>query len=158
MLKKGWIFMNCSECSKNKATNGEFCSNCFNETKVCRDCQQKKSIFEFQKNQKSIAGKISRRGSCNPCRSGKKPIPARARADFEKISPMPPIGKNFSCPICQKTIMRQFKNDVVLDHSHLSGDIRGWICRQCNSSIGMLDEDISVMERAILWVLGRLEN
>jgi hypothetical protein len=71
---------------------------------------------------------------------------------------MPPIGENFSCPICQKTIMRQFQNDVVLDHSHLSGEIRGWICRQCNSSIGMLDENVSVMERAILWVLGQLEN
>jgi len=150
--------MNCSECSKDKATNGEFCSSCFNETKVCRDCQQKKSIFEFEKNQKSIAGKISRRGSCRLCRSGKKPIQTRARTEYEKMKPMPPIGKNFSCPICQKTIMRQFKNDVVLDHSHLSGNIRGWICRQCNSSIGMLGEDVSVMERAIRWVLGELES
>jgi hypothetical protein len=149
--------MNCSECNKNKSTIGEFCKSCKEETKVCRDCQKRLSIFEFEKNQKSIAGKISRRGSCRPCRSGKKPIPSKARNEFEKQSPMPPIGKNFTCPICQKTIMRQFKNDVVLDHSHQSGEIRGWICRQCNSSIGMLDENISVMERAILWVLGDLK-
>ena len=149
--------MNCSECNKNLATIGEFCKSCKEETKVCRDCQQRLTIFEFEKNQKSIAGKISRRGSCRNCRSSKKPIPSRARNEFEKISPMPPIGKNFTCPICHKTIMRQFKNDVVLDHSHESGEIRGWICRQCNSSIGMLDENISVMERAILWVLGDLK-
>lgn len=149
--------MNCSECNKNTATIGEFCRSCKEETKVCRDCQQRLSIFEFEKNQKSIAGKISRRGSCRNCRSSKKPIPSRARIEFEKLSPMPPIGKNFTCPICQKTIMRQFKNDVVLDHSHESGEIRGWICRQCNSSIGMLDENVSVMERAIKWVLGDLK-
>ncbi|NCX95322.1 MAG: hypothetical protein EBX41_02730 [Chitinophagia bacterium] len=33
-------------------------------------------------------------------------------------------------PICEKTIIRQFTNDVVLDHYHIDGKIRGWICRQ----------------------------
>ncbi len=62
---------------------------------------------------------------------------------------MPPIGEKFTCPICQNTIIRQFKNDVVLDHSYKDGKIRGWICRQCNSSIGMMDEDINILQRAI---------
>ena len=34
--------------------------------------------------------------------------------------------------------------------------IRGWICRQCNSSIGMMDEDISILKRAIKWIRGVL--
>jgi len=148
--------MLCTECNKNEATQGEFCDACFNETKICRRCQQRKSIFDFQKNQKSIAGKISRRGECNECRKWKKPIPTKARLEYEKIHPMPPIGEPFHCPVCDHTIIRQFKNDVVLDHSHIDGKIRGWICRQCNSSIGMLDEDISILGRAIKWVQGLL--
>ncbi len=148
--------MKCTECSHNKAIHGKFCDSCYNETKICRRCQQRKSIFEFEKNQKSIAGKISRRGECRECRKWKKPIPMKVRLEYEKNHSRPPIGEPFRCPVCEKTIIRQFKNDVTLDHSHESGKIRGWICRQCNSSIGMMDEDISILKRAIKWIRGVL--
>ena len=148
--------MKCIECSHNKATYKEFCDLCYNETKICRRCQKRLSIFKFQKNQKSIAGKISRRGECTDCRKGKKPIPIKMRIEYEKTHPMPPIGGPFHCPVCDRTIIRQFRNDVVLDHYHLNGEIRGWICRQCNSSIGMMDEDISILKRAIKWIRGVL--
>ena len=80
----------------------------------------------------------------------------KMRIEYEKTHPMPPIGEPFRCPVCEKTIIRQFKNDVVLDHYHLNGEIRGWICRQCNSSIGMMDEDVSILARAIQWIQGTL--
>jgi protein-arginine kinase activator protein McsA len=70
--------MKCTECNKNEATLNEFCETCYNETKICRRCQQTKSIFEFEKNQKSIAGKISRRGECKDCRKWRKPISQKA--------------------------------------------------------------------------------
>lgn len=108
--------------------------------------------FEFEKNQKSIAGKISRRGECRECRKWKKPTPMKARLEYEKTHPKPSIGEPFRCPVCEKTIIRQFKNDVTLDHSHENGTIRGWICRQCNSSIGMMDEDTGILKRAIKWI------
>ncbi len=148
--------MKCTECGLHKAIHGEFCGSCFDETKICRRCQQRKSIFEFQKNQKSIAGKISRRGECRDCRKWKKLIPRKMRLEYEKTHPMPPIGEPFHCPVCDKTIIRQFKNDVVLDHYHINGQIRGWICRQCNSSIGMMDEDVNILKRAIQWIQGTL--
>src|SRR3989338_2607096 len=69
------------------------------------------------------------------------PIPSSAKVGFHSVGS---IGKPFHCPVCEKTIIRQFKNDVVLDHFHLNGEIRGWICRQCNSNIGMMDEDVSI--------------
>ena len=142
----------CTECNKNEATHGEFCDSCFNETKICRRCQQRKSIFEFEKNQKSIRGKVSRRGECRECRKWKRPIPSKARKKYEKIYPEPLMGKPFYCPVCRHTIIRQFKNDVVLDHSHKTGKIRGWICRMCNSSIGMMEEDVNTLKRAIRWL------
>jgi len=149
--------MICCECNKNEATIKEYCESCYNETKICRRCQQRKSIFEFEKNQKSIAGKVSRRGECKECRRWKNPISKKARLEYEKNHPMPPIGKPFFCPICENTIIRQYKNDVILDHSHIDGKIRGWICRQCNSSIGMMDEDINILQRAIKWIQGTLK-
>lgn len=148
----------CIECNHNKATNGDYCDSCFNETKICRRCQQRKSIFEFEKNQKSIAGKVSRRGECRECRSWKKPIALKRREGFEKIHPQPPIGKPFHCPICERTIIRQYKNDVCLDHFHDTGEIRGWICRMCNNSMGMMEDDVKILQRAIEWLKGTLRN
>ena len=74
----------CIECNRNKATHGDFCDSCFNETKICRRCQQRKSIFEFEKNQKSIRGKVSRRGECRECRKWKRPIPQRQERNLKK--------------------------------------------------------------------------
>lgn len=142
----------CTECNKNEATRGEFCDSCFNETKICRRCQQRKSIFEFEKNQKSIRGKVSRRGECRECRKWRLFIAHKARKEYQKINPEPPIGGPFYCPVCQHTIIRQFKNEVVLDHSPKTGKIRGYICRMCNSAIGMMDEDVETLKRAIKWI------
>jgi len=144
--------MNCKECGKNPQVKEGFCQTCLTEIKICRDCQKKLSIFLFEKNQRSMAGKIVRRGSCIDCRSDKKPINAKAKKEYEKINPSPKIGVKFTCPICQKTITRQYTNDVVLDHSHKTGKIRGWICRMCNSSMGMLGEDKETFLRAIQWL------
>jgi hypothetical protein len=148
----------CTECSRNEATKGEFCESCFRETKICRRCQQIKSIFEFEKNQKSIAGKVSRRGECRECRKWKRPMSAKLRKEFEKKLPQPPIGQPFHCPICERTIVRQYKNDVVLDHLHETGEIRGWICRMCNNSMGMMEDDVHILQRAIDWLQGTLRN
>ena len=133
----------CIECNKNQVVDKrqEYCTTCLNETKICRKCQQRKSIFEFEKNQKSIARKISRRGACKECRKHKKSIPLKKRKEYEKKNPCPAVGEKFYCPVCQNTITRQHINDVVLDHSHKTGQIRGWVCRQCNSSMGMMEED-----------------
>ncbi len=148
--------MKCIECNRNKATHGKFCDSCFNETKICRTCQQRKSIFEFEKNQRTIRGKVSRRGECKECRKWRKPIPIKIRIEYEKTHPRPPIGKPFHCPVCDRTIIRQYKNDVVLDHNSETGEIRGWVCRQCNSSMGMMNEKVSILKRAIKWIQGTL--
>jgi hypothetical protein len=62
-------------------------------------------------------------------------MPNEAREEYEKKHPPPPMGKPFYCPICKHTIIRQFSNDVVLDHDHETGEIRGWTCRMCNKTM-----------------------
>lgn len=146
----------CTECNRNVAIHGDFCDSCFSETKICRRCQQVKSIFDFEKNQKSIAGKVSRRGECRECRKWKRPMSVKLRKKFEKQFPQPPIGQPFHCLICERTIIRQYKNDVVLDHLHETGEIRGWICRMCNNSMGMMEDDVRILKRAIEWIQGTL--
>lgn len=47
------------------------------------------------------------------------------------------------CPICE-----QFLIDPCLDHCHITGKIRGIICRKCNTGIGMLMDNPSLLRRA----------
>ena len=39
-----------------------------------------------------------------------------------------------------------------VDHNHDTGEVRGLLCRKCNSAIGLLNEDPTVLFRAIDYI------
>ena len=47
------------------------------------------------------------------------------------------------CDICIK------KRKIYFDHDHKTGKFRGWICVQCNIALGMVGDDISILEKLI---------
>ncbi len=145
--------MLCDECRVNDILDGaEYCVECRKKTKECKKCHEVKSIYEFEKNQRTVKGVRSRRSECIPCRKGKKAIPAKARREFEKNNPRTAMGDTFQCPICEKMFTVANKNDVNLDHDNETGEIRGWVCGSCNTSMGRLNDDVSTLARAILWI------
>jgi hypothetical protein len=36
-----------------------------------------------------------------------------------------------------------------VDHSHTTGKIRGLLCKRCNMTLGLLHDDVSILQRAI---------
>jgi hypothetical protein len=122
------------------------------KTKVCKVCKIEKSIEDFAPNQYGKNNRVLRRPVCRECYSKKVKINPQQKKDFEKKHPRPNIGEEFTCPICQETFIREHKNDVVLDHSHKDGSVRGWVCSSCNTSIGKFDDDPNMLQRAIKWI------
>ena len=120
--------------------------------KLAKTCHITKAYTEFEKNQASIKGEVIRRPDCRKCRNKKKKIKPKERRIYESNHPGPKIGEKFTCPICQKKIIRKFTNEVNLDHSHIDGKIRGWLCSSCNTSIGKFGDDIEKLKRAIKWL------
>jgi hypothetical protein len=51
-----------------------------------------------------------------------------------------------NCQICGKSAT------LVIDHDHRTGKIRGMLCRQCNTGIGMAFEDISILASMIQYI------
>lgn len=56
------------------------------------------------------------------------------------------------CAICKSKIPgsrkgKTFKRFVV-DHDHQTGTVRGLLCSKCNTSIGMLNDDINLLQAA----------
>jgi len=51
---------------------------------------------------------------------------------------------NDECEICKK------KNGTLnVDHCHTTGKIRGLLCGSCNRAIGLLKEDVSILQSAV---------
>lgn len=56
--------------------------------------------------------------------------------------------QNGSCAICRigaETLSR----NLVVDHNHETGKVRGLLCDHCNQGIGKLKDNIIILERAI---------
>jgi Recombination endonuclease VII len=121
-------------------------------SKVCTRCGVEKPIEAFAKNQFGKNNRILRRPVCRDCYSKKVKINQTEKKFYEARFPRPQIGDRFICPICGRNILRKFKNDVVLDHSHLDGSVRGWVCSSCNTSIGKFYDDTEILQRAIDWI------
>ena len=50
------------------------------------------------------------------------------------------------CAICR------VEANLVLDHNHATGRVRGLLCDNCNKAIGILRDDASLLERAITYL------
>ena len=111
-----------------------------------------KNIEAFAPNQYGKDNRVLRRPVCRECYAKKVKINPTQKRDFVLSYPRPEIGEIFTCPICLKSFKREHDNDVVLDHSHTNGSVRGWLCSSCNTSLGKFGDDISVLKRAISWI------
>jgi len=52
------------------------------------------------------------------------------------------------CAICDKH-QSEFKKPLCVDHNHETSKIRGLLCHNCNVSLGLLKDNIDVLEKAI---------
>lgn len=55
--------------------------------------------------------------------------------------------QEFKCAICGHN-HNEFDN-LAVDHCHKTEEVRGLICRKCNSGIGFLNDDIKLLEKAL---------
>lgn len=136
--------------SKKEQSNSQSTSE--PKSKVCIQCGIEKPIEAFAKNQFGKNNRILRRPVCRDCYSKKVKINREEKKAYEAKHPRPKIGEEFTCPICHRKKKRNFQNDVVLDHSHIDGSVRGWVCSSCNTSIGKFYDDPEILQRAINWI------
>ena len=54
--------------------------------------------------------------------------------------------QNGVCLICDH------ESKLVVDHDHESGAVRGLLCRRCNSGIGMFDDSVERIKKALQYL------
>lgn len=58
--------------------------------------------------------------------------------------------QNGKCAICNRTHIEDKK--LVVDHCHKTGEIRGLLCSQCNTGLGLFGDNIENLNNAISYL------
>jgi len=117
------------------------------DTKKCRRCDETKDIENFEINRKFASGGIARRAYCKSCQKKQKSISGK-----KYYSKKP---ETLICPTCGDTV--KGNHNIVLDHNHKTGTIRGYICDNCNSGMGRAKDDVQILQNWIEWLKKDLE-
>ena len=75
------------------------------------------------------------------------------RYHLRKANPYP-----FHSPVCDCCGVVAKDEVLNLDHCHDSKAFRGWLCRSCNTGIGSLGDDISGLEKALIYLRKHYEQ
>lgn len=62
--------------------------------------------------------------------------------------------QNHQCLLCARTLARDGRNSnsAHLDHCHGCGQVRGLLCKRCNTLVGFLELPRTLVEKALLHV------
>lgn len=134
--------------------------------KRCCHCKEVKSLKNFRKDKRTSDG-LNRR--CNVCDSdrGKTYYQSKSESepeyyqnqhlkqrfgitlvDYDKMAEI----QNGVCDICGGPEKRKNVSRLSVDHDHATGKIRALLCDRCNRLIGMAEEDIILLNKAIKYL------
>lgn len=68
-------------------------------------------------------------------------------ADYNKML----VEQSGCCKICQ-TPRDKLKRDLCVDHNHVTGKVRGLLCDTCNRSLGLLKDNLTVLQSAVKYL------
>ena len=111
-----------------------------NGKKVCGKCGQKKTENDFYKTPRYKDGLENH---CIEC-DRNKDLERRYGITTQHYQIML-TKQNHVCALCGK----KGKKRLAVDHCHATGKVRGLLCHKCNTAIGILNEDVSLLRRAI---------
>lgn len=69
----------------------------------------------------------------------------RAERAFLAGRPQPDV-----CDVCGRP--ENHKDGVVFDHCHQKGHFRGWLCRNCNWTLGLVEDDPFILLKLIAYL------
>jgi len=111
-------------------------------THYCKKCKTWKPIFEFTLRDRASNG-MRPYNSCKSCDD----LPKHQMKNLKKCIPKP--ESDHVCPICLrgKEELTGYTSSFVLEHDHITGEFRGWVCHDCNTAISRIRDDADTAVR-----------
>lgn len=119
-------------------------------TKTCSKCNTEQSFDNFHKNKKNEDGYHYHCKSCRKAESLK--LYGLTLQDYDDLLK----EQNGCCKICGTTDPRgQSKaGRFYVDHNHTTGKVRGLLCNDCNTAIGLLKDNPAIVAKAWDYLVG----
>lgn len=126
----------------------------------CRPC---KAVYQtrwyFKNKERAQAnGKVYRAQNKNRIKLNQRKYWARKKfgLTYEQLRDIE-SKNNGRCWICNKT---EEENGIglALDHNHVTGEVRGLLCRMCNIGLGAFKDNVELLERAKSYLTVRDEG
>lgn len=119
----------------------------------CSVCKVKKPYSEFHKDKSRLHGimyicKVCQNDglmnyySKNPDKRKSIKLKQKYGITLEDFKAMVKAQKG-RCKICG------LKTKLNVDHNHDTGKVRGLLCHKCNTGIGLLNDDLEILEQAV---------
>jgi len=119
--------------------------------KACSYCKEYKLFENFKFNKNS--GKLNSR--CIPCQKEYNNHYGKNRGRWikygidESIFNDLLIKQDYKCNICNINID---KSTCVIDHNHDTNKVRGLLCRNCNTALGLFNDNVNSLLSAIKYL------
>ena len=80
------------------------------------------------------------------------------RADYDEVL----TAQSGVCAICHRPEFRKIRSDgitrrLAIDHDHKTNKLRGLLCGDCNTGLGLFQDDILRLESAIAYLRKHLQ-
>lgn len=141
-------------------------------TKVCSACGIEKPLDQYNKR---AASKDGLNGWCRPCVNAKsmewyRNNRERARKNHREWTLRTSYGigeaefqerlqaQGGKCALCSLAFAQVGTRNLCVDHDHVTGEVRGLLCRLCNRSIAQLGDSAEGLRRALAYMEGDSET
>jgi Recombination endonuclease VII len=112
---------------------------------------QARSLYQRTKEKRRAQCRALYHKTKNPLKQKAKALRLRWGLTLEQLDYYIKLRES-RCDICKQT------DKLVIDHDHLKGNIRGFLCGKCNKGIGLLQDNVSILCHAILYLQLKLKS
>ena len=105
--------------------------------KTCLGCKQELPISQFYLSRATVNNIYYTIGRCNTCHNKVREESRKLRREYIDIKPD-------HCMLCGVE-----DDQLNLDHCHETGNVRGFICSNCNTGLGKFNDDSQLLIKAI---------
>lgn len=117
----------------------------------CSDCKEWKTHDHFGKNRTNPAGMENLCRGCATKRSVIRNCEKRYGVSHEQYTEM--LNKQEGrCAICGSDAPGMGVGRMVVDHCHVTGNVRALLCMDCNTGIGKMKDSPKLLRKAALYL------
>jgi hypothetical protein len=69
------------------------------------------------------------------------------------------VKQDDKCLLCNKYNFKKGKKvKLVIDHCHVKDEVRGLLCSKCNQGLGLFDDNVEVLQKAIAYLKKEVDS